>query len=485
MVRIAIIVTATGSGGMIYLIDLFCGAGGFSEGARQAGAVVMLAVDCWKAALDVHAANHGDCEHWNEPLGGSAADFAGRLKDFIARKVPPGDRVHLHASPPCQNLSQINRRRQESIGLSLVAWCLDVVDLSRRRVIFGHAPVLQTETAVSAGEALAQLEQVTEPNDRQCNGSTFPANYFATCAATTACRRMIGNALPPAFAQRLVNAIAESAGFSEGARQAGATVVLAVDSWRDALDAHAVMHLNCTHWCEELGGDPSRFAKRLRDFIGSDLPADARVHVHASPPCQNLSAANPGRDESEGLRLVEWTFSVFDRLTNCSFTLEQVSSRPLMEAYGHLPHVRYDLSNHGVPQTRKRVVFGDAPHLLAEPAVSMRDALTDGGAASRMTESARQTSHSIATSNPTTYKTRSVNQPAYTVTQQQPQIWHRHAVGECSMLSIPQLLVLQTFPKRCLDAFPVGMSAVQRRQAIANAVPPAFAKRLMASLAGS
>jgi len=31
----------------MFVIDLFCGCGGFSEGARQAGAQVVLAIDAW------------------------------------------------------------------------------------------------------------------------------------------------------------------------------------------------------------------------------------------------------------------------------------------------------------------------------------------------------------------------------------------------------------------------------------------------------
>ena len=46
------------------LIDLFCGAGGFSEGARQAGARVLVGVDSKsEQALQVHAQNHRSTGH--------------------------------------------------------------------------------------------------------------------------------------------------------------------------------------------------------------------------------------------------------------------------------------------------------------------------------------------------------------------------------------------------------------------------------------
>ncbi|KAG5181030.1 S-adenosyl-L-methionine-dependent methyltransferase [Tribonema minus] len=118
---------------MLHVIDLFCGAGGFSEGARQAGAVVVLAVDCWREALDVHAANHPDAEHWCEEIGtGDPAELAQRLRAFAANALPPGAPVHLHASPPCQSLSKANRAsRDTSGGLRLTRFALDVIEAAR------------------------------------------------------------------------------------------------------------------------------------------------------------------------------------------------------------------------------------------------------------------------------------------------------------------------------------------------------------------
>ena len=48
---------------MITAIDLFAGAGGSSEGARQAGASVVWAANHWPLAVEVHARNHPDTEH--------------------------------------------------------------------------------------------------------------------------------------------------------------------------------------------------------------------------------------------------------------------------------------------------------------------------------------------------------------------------------------------------------------------------------------
>ncbi len=44
-------------------IDLFSGAGGFTEGAEMAGCQVIWAGNHWRVAVDTHAANHPDTEH--------------------------------------------------------------------------------------------------------------------------------------------------------------------------------------------------------------------------------------------------------------------------------------------------------------------------------------------------------------------------------------------------------------------------------------
>jgi len=118
---------------MIYVIDLFCGCGGFSAGAVQAGAKILLAADKWKDALDVHALNHPDAEHICTELGGDAEEFASSLEAFIQSNVPEGSHVHLHASPPCQHLSKANPRRDTGIGMSLVHWSIALAELLKAK----------------------------------------------------------------------------------------------------------------------------------------------------------------------------------------------------------------------------------------------------------------------------------------------------------------------------------------------------------------
>jgi DNA (cytosine-5)-methyltransferase 1 len=41
-------------------LDLFCGAGGSSYGAHQAGAEIVAALDYWQTAVDTYNANFGE-----------------------------------------------------------------------------------------------------------------------------------------------------------------------------------------------------------------------------------------------------------------------------------------------------------------------------------------------------------------------------------------------------------------------------------------
>lgn len=74
-------------------VDLFAGAGGFSEGARMAGASVLWAGNHWREAVQVHANNHPDAIHLCQDL--HQADW---------NVVPAHDL--LLASPCCQGHSR-------------------------------------------------------------------------------------------------------------------------------------------------------------------------------------------------------------------------------------------------------------------------------------------------------------------------------------------------------------------------------------------
>lgn len=89
--------------------DLFSGAGGFSEGFRQAGFKVVAAVDTWSAAIDTHKANHPE-----------TATFKTDLLSFEPGQL--GEVDVLIGSPPCTEFSFAKRGGHGDIesGLRLV-----------------------------------------------------------------------------------------------------------------------------------------------------------------------------------------------------------------------------------------------------------------------------------------------------------------------------------------------------------------------------
>lgn len=124
------------------VVDLFCGGGGFSEGARLAGWSVALAVDSDPDVLGVHRANHPSTVHVCATL---PCDEVDALVERHARD----DAAHVHASPPCQNVSQANRRAST-----------DAVDASLRLVTW------YVERMVALRPASWTMEQVNAPSVR-------------------------------------------------------------------------------------------------------------------------------------------------------------------------------------------------------------------------------------------------------------------------------------------------------------------------------
>lgn len=107
---------------LVQVVDLFCGGGGFTEGAVRAGAEVVLSIDCWEPAIEIHKANHPDVPCENYTLGGSIVETAA----FIRSRLTPGAHFHLHGSPPCQKLSNASSGDAEE-GMILVNWFIDLV----------------------------------------------------------------------------------------------------------------------------------------------------------------------------------------------------------------------------------------------------------------------------------------------------------------------------------------------------------------------
>lgn len=106
----------------LHCVDLFCGAGGFSEGFRQAGIHVSRGIDLWPPAFVTHKKNH--------------CDGPGGIRDVAElRPRDLGDVDILIGSPPCTEFSFANRGGGGDLeaGLRLVRSFLRLVYLKRPR----------------------------------------------------------------------------------------------------------------------------------------------------------------------------------------------------------------------------------------------------------------------------------------------------------------------------------------------------------------
>jgi DNA (cytosine-5)-methyltransferase 1 len=88
-------------------IDLYCGAGGLTEGLKQAGFSVIGAVDIAPLAIEAFESNHPETVVWRRDVRGLAPD---ELMDQL--KISPGDLDLLAGCPPCQGFSSMRTHRQ-------------------------------------------------------------------------------------------------------------------------------------------------------------------------------------------------------------------------------------------------------------------------------------------------------------------------------------------------------------------------------------
>lgn len=89
----------------LYLIDLFCGAGGVSTGALMAGVEVIACVNHDENAIKSHAANHPHCIHYTEDIRTLNLDELVKEVQAIRRRDSKAI-IGLWASLECTNFSR-------------------------------------------------------------------------------------------------------------------------------------------------------------------------------------------------------------------------------------------------------------------------------------------------------------------------------------------------------------------------------------------
>ena len=94
------------------VLDLFCGAGGFSEGFKQQGFKIVQGVDCWKPAVETFNHNFGlDCE---------VANLLDLSKSVNLINTLPDTNIVI-GSPPCVSFSSSNKcgKADKTLGVNL------------------------------------------------------------------------------------------------------------------------------------------------------------------------------------------------------------------------------------------------------------------------------------------------------------------------------------------------------------------------------
>ena len=103
----------------VKFIDLFCGIGGASTGAADAGLDVVFAADASAIALASHSHNHPACEQRQMTFPCTDDELP----------WPRGGDYHLHGSPPCTRLTTMQMQTDpEKVeeAVALVRWFLEL-----------------------------------------------------------------------------------------------------------------------------------------------------------------------------------------------------------------------------------------------------------------------------------------------------------------------------------------------------------------------
>ena len=106
------------------VVDFFCGAGGFSEGFRQAGCSIVLGVDIWKPAINTFQYNFPKAQVLLKDIGSFS-------EEDIDQLIPNVDIII--GSPPCQLFSTSNKfgKVNKTQGLHLFKSFLKIIVLKR------------------------------------------------------------------------------------------------------------------------------------------------------------------------------------------------------------------------------------------------------------------------------------------------------------------------------------------------------------------
>ena len=278
---------------------------------------------------------------------------------------------------------------------------------------------------------------------------------------------------------RVVDLFSGLGGMTCGALEAGAEVVLAVDSDPVPLK---ILGANAPHTTTVVAtlGDG-------RDEV-SLPPAAPDLHVHLSTPCTELSVARrcPNTDITGGLEMLRWAVHYVLGRNDCSWSLENVptkATRAFMAELvaAHPERVAYgvfDSADFGAPQSRQRLIAGP-PRLIrmlqgipCARRVSVRDAFNSAGKELPAAYCKNQTRSQSG--GPTV---RPVETQSFTVCAGHALTWCDAGGSTVRVMTARDSATLMGFPEKW--ALPKGSRAAQR--AVGNAMCITLSKAIVLS----
>ena len=280
-----------------------------------------------------------------------------------------------------------------------------------------------------------------------------------------------------AHKMRVVDLFAGVGGLTAGALEAGAEVVLAVDSDPTPLKRLGANSPGTTTVVATLG-----------EGAHVDLPPAAPdLHLHASTPCTDLSAARKrgvGADVAAGIRMMRWAVEFVLGRGDHSWSLENVvtaATRALLtELAAKYPDKvafgLFDSAEFGAPQRRVRMIAGP-PKLISmlqaipvSRQVSVREAFERAGREVAATHSKNQTRNRYGVP-----AVRAVETTSFTVCAAHALTWCDAEGKTVRTMSAAESAVLMGFPKNWL--LPDNSKAAQA--AVGNAMCVSLARAIV------
>lgn len=281
-------------------------------------------------------------------------------------------------------------------------------------------------------------------------------------------------------------------GISYGFSQNGFTVSLAMDSWKEALMVHSTKHPNATHSDVSLG-TPESCDYIMNHINNMPLREGDHVHVHASPPCQQLSIVNTVRDVNVGMVLMEWSYELLKEIekhipegVHYSWTIEQVSN-PRVKEYASIHGIMYSIykvQDYGVCQKRKRLIMSshDILSVMETHCKVSCNSIEDHIDIPAGTEFITNTTYGPNRAHNEDFKPAiSKYEPKSTISYtiiQKPNWFLGKNQAPLRAFTWHENMLLQTFPSDYIDLTTHKIFRKDLLKMVANAVPPRFAQCL-------